>query len=140
MNFTFPMNASELIPQKAPFQFIDELLEVSEQKTISQFVIKQNTSLVENEKLSENALLEIMAQTAAASSGFVHQMKNEAIPNGFIGAIKHIVINQIAKIGDVLKTEIVPKNSIGNASIVEGKIFLENNLIASCELTIFVSN
>ena len=60
------------------------------------------------------------------------------IPVGYIGAIKHVKITQLPKVNDTIHTFIETKNKIGNASIVEGKIFLQKNCIASCELTIFV--
>jgi len=56
---------------------------------------------------------------------------------GYIGAVKNVEVLYLPKIGDTIETVLIQKNKIGNAAIVDGKIFLDNELIASCELTIF---
>jgi hypothetical protein len=60
------------------------------------------------------------------------------IPIGYIGAIKHLKILKQPLVGDVIETKLDTLHAIGNATVVEGKIYLQKDLIASCELTIFV--
>lgn len=90
--------------------------------------------------LSEQALLEVMAQTAAAGAGYRAQSLGLGSQKGFIGAIKHIQIQQRPRAQALIHSEVRPLHQIGQASIVQAKTFLGGLEIASCELTIFVEN
>ncbi len=133
------INAAELIPQKTPFVMVDNLIEITENCFITEFTINPDNVLINENEFSEAGLIENMAQSAAAGSGYEYLSKNQAVPVGYIGAVKNTEIYYLPKIGETIQTEIRTKNKIGNASIVEGKIFLDKQLIACCELTIFTS-
>lgn len=135
-----PISAKDFLPQQYPFQMVDTLLTVNEDLFETEFLVLQNNVMVENDVFSVGGLLENIAQTAAASTGYLHVSQNKEVPVGYIGAIKNTTIYVQPKVGNKIKTTIKTKNIIGNASIVQGEIFLENELIATCELTIFVNN
>lgn len=119
---------------------VDMLINVSEEIIESSFTIQASNVMVENNIFSEGGMLENMAQTAAAATGYVHTSQQKEVPVGYIGAIKNINIVRKPYVGEIINTTIQTKNVIGNASIVEGKIYCQNELIANCELTIFVNN
>ncbi len=133
------INTADLIPQKPPFVMVDYLVDFSEGEYKTEFTIQPNHILLNENELSAGGLIENIAQSAAAGSGYQFISQNQAVPLGYIGAVKNIIIHSLPQIGDTIQTEIKTKNKIGNASIVEGKIFLKNQLISSCELTIFTS-
>ncbi len=135
---TFPQAAKDFIPQQYPFQCIDDIVECDEEKTICTFRIPENHVMFDADGLSEQALLEVMAQTAAAGAGFRAQSLGQGIQKGFIGAIKHIQIQQRPPARALIRAEVRPLHQIGQASIVQAKTFLGELEIASCELTIFV--
>ncbi len=135
-----PKNTSDLLPQKFPFQMVDTLLEVNETEIKTSFLIHKENVLVVDGFFSEGGLLENMAQSAAAGTGYLFTSQGKNVPLGYIGAIKHISILTCPAVGTQIETEIITRNKIGNASIVEGKIFYKKEVIASCELTIFVSD
>lgn len=133
-------SAEPLLPQRPPFQFIENLVFCSENEFRSQFRIKQNELFVVCEELSESALLENMAQTVAAGNTWYQQQQaNEQDPKmGFIGAIKKIMIHRKPKVNEILQTHVQIIHEIGDARIADAKIFCQDALIASAELTIFV--
>ena len=135
----FPIKATQLLPQKFPFQMVDELLSVIETKVNTSFTIQEDNVLLCNNYFSEGGLLENMAQSAAAGSGYSYLLKEKDVPKGYIGAMKHIVINKLPRVGSTIETTLETLHQIANATIVQAKIFLEKELIASGELTIFVS-
>ncbi len=135
---TFPQAAKDFIPQQYPFQCIDDIVECDEEKTICTFRIPENHVMCDADGLSEQALLEVMAQTAAAGAGFRAQSLGQGIQKGFIGAIKHIQIQQRPPARALIRAEVRSLHQIGQASIVQAKTFLGELEIASCELTIFV--
>lgn len=133
------MQAEELIPQKFPFRMIDRLVSADETNIQSSFTIEAENVLLDGEYFSEGGLIENMAQTAAAGNGYECQQANKAVPIGYIGAVKHVQIFKRPKVGDLLETHLELKNKIGAASIMSGKIFFKNEIIATSELTIFVN-
>lgn len=135
-----PMPAADLIPQKAPFQCIDSILTCNESETRTSFRIPGNHVLCFEGVLCESALIEVMAQTAAASSGFHQLVSGNGVRRGFIGAVKNIKIHAITRAGDELEATIQPLHQVGSASIVTGAVYLKGQQVASCELTIFTEN
>ena len=140
-NFLFmknPIDVSDLLPQKYPFKMVDFLQFADENNIETSFAILPENVLQTDSFFTEGGMLENIAQSAAAGTGYFLSQQKKDIPVGYIGAIKHVKISQLPKVNDTIHTFIETKNKIGNASIVEGKIFLQKNCIASCELTIFV--
>lgn len=120
---------------------VDTLLVSNDQSIETTFTIPQENPMVNDEGFfTEGGLIENMAQSTAAGSGYFFTSRGEEVPVGYIGAVKHVEIVQLPKVGEQLHTFMETKNRIGNASIVAGKIYSENRLVASCELTIFVNN
>ena len=83
-------------------------------------------------------LVENMAQTAAAGTGYKAQQDGKPAPVGFIGALKNLKVNMLPKVGDTLTTEVVFKMQVMNAHIVESVVKVNDEEIASCELKIFL--
>lgn len=118
---------------------IDTLESCNETGASTTFEVKPDNIFVENEYLSEPALVENIAQTAAARMGFLCQQEQKPVPVGFIGAVQQLKITHLPKIGDVLTTAITIKNQIFNATIIEGAISVNGVYLASCEMKIFIS-
>lgn len=135
-----PLAANDYLPQKAPFQMIDFLTGAEENFFQSTFTIRENNVMVHDNIFTEGGMIENMAQTAAAGTGYFYTNQGKEVPVGYIGAVKNIHIIDQASVGNHLTTEVSIKMNIGNASIAEGKIFMGEKLLASCELTIFVNN
>jgi 3-hydroxyacyl-[acyl-carrier-protein] dehydratase len=134
-----PASTIDLLPQQYPFQMVDTLIEANEVTIKTSFTISENNILVSDSYFTEGGLIENMAQSAAAGTGFYFKEKGEKNPIGYIGAIKNVSIIKCPKTNSFIETELNTLHQIGNATIVQGKIFFEKEVIASCELTIFVS-
>lgn len=133
-----PSDVTHLLPQKYPFKMVDILLLSGESGIVTTFKIRSDNVLVSHGHFSEGGMIENMAQSAAAGTGYFYSRQNLPIPIGYIGAVKNVRISRLPATGDEIRTELLTLNRIGNASIVEGKIFLDKELLGSCELTIFV--
>ncbi len=138
MKSEFPILS--LIPQRPPFVMVDKLLDSNETMTISSFLVKENNIFVDNAMLKEPGLIENIAQTAAARAGYNAQMANKPVQVGYIAAIKNLQINNFPKINDEIITEISIENQIFNVSLISGKITCNEQLLAQCEMKIFISN
>ncbi len=127
------------IPQRPPFVMVDDLRWCSEEGAASGFRVRQDNIFVENGLLREPALVENIAQTAAARMGYICKQESRPVPVGFIGAVQKLKIDRLPALDDVLETTITVKNQVFNATIIEGKIAVNDQLVASCEMKIFIS-
>jgi predicted hotdog family 3-hydroxylacyl-ACP dehydratase len=76
------LNVIELIPQRPPMQMIDRLVSVTEKGGKGSLMIRADNLFVENDRLSESAMVEFIAQTAAAFTGY---KKSGHLRSAFIG-------------------------------------------------------
>lgn len=132
-------NIQSFIPQGPPFVMIDRLLHVDETSCRTALLVREDNIFVSQGKFREPGLLENMAQTAAAKSGHTAQNENKAAPVGYIGAIKNLQIKTLPETGEELTTEIIVTNQIFDAMVVTGKIYCRKNIIAQCEMKIFIN-
>ena len=129
-----------LIPQRPPFVMVDKLLYADETITRSSFTILPDNVLVKHGLFQEAGLMENIAQTAALRAGYIASIKTEAVLNGFIGSVRDFEVFALPKVGDELKTEITIENQIFNVTILSGKVWCNEVLIACCEMKVFIGN
>jgi predicted hotdog family 3-hydroxylacyl-ACP dehydratase len=139
MTATFPVeNIQPLIPQAPPFVMIDAIVKSEATLTRSTLKIKAENIFVENGLFREPGLLENIAQTAAAGVGFEAQKENRPAPIGYIGAVKNFEVFSLPKVGSTVETEIFVSNRIFDVTVITGKVWYDNILLAQCEMKIFV--
>ncbi len=127
------------IPQRQPFIMVDDITTHNETSTSTSFKIMANNIFVENNLLKEPALLENIAQTAAARAGYIANTENKPVQVGYIGAIKNVEIFFLPTVGDKLITEITIENQIFNVTLIAGKIRCNNRIVAQCQMKIFIN-
>ncbi len=130
---------SELIPQKAPFVFIDRVVDHEEDRITTNYCVKSDNPLVDG-KMLEAGLIENMAQSAAALEGCLAKKGNGEIKIGFIGAVKKLEIKKEVFVGDLLETKLVIINNAIGVNIAEGEVYCKDTLVAKCILNIFLNN
>lgn len=127
-----------ILPQRPPFVMIDALVADNPDATETSFEILPSNILIHNGKATAALLVENIAQTAAAGAGFKAQQGNGPVLVGFIGAIKNLEIHALPGVGARLRTITRQVNAVFNVSIVEGTVYLDDQLLASCEIKIFL--
>jgi 3-hydroxymyristoyl/3-hydroxydecanoyl-(acyl carrier protein) dehydratase len=128
------------IPQREPFVMIDELTGCDEGSAKTVLHIRENNLFVKKGVLTEPALVENVAQTAAARIGYLCSRENKPVPIGYIAAVQHLKIERLPAVGDTLETEISIKNQVLNVTIISGHSRIGDKLVASCEMKIFISD
>ena len=131
-------NIIDLIPQRPPMVMIDQLELCTIDITITNFTIKADNIFCKDGLFNEPGLIENIAQTAAARAGYIAKQKNEEPVVGFIGSVKRLKINALPKVGSQITTSVESLHDIGNVSIVKGVIKQNNEVIAECEMNIFL--
>jgi len=129
-----------LIPQKPPFVMVDQLVYSDATSSRSSFVIPADNIFVEDGILKEPALVENIAQTAAARAGHFALVDNKPVLVGYIGSVRNLAIHFLPRAGDELITEIIIQNQIFNVTLISGSITCNNKLLAQCEMKIFINN
>lgn len=140
-NMQFPVDdISDLIPQKHPFVFVNKLLHADDSLTRSSFLINDGAVLVKDGFLQEAGMMENIAQTAALRAGYIAHQAGEDVTNGFIGNVKNFEVTALPAVGDEIVTEVEISEQIFNVTVLTGKIWLRQQLIASCEMKVFTDN
>lgn len=131
-----------IIPQRPPFVMIDQLISCDETCSNTTFKISAENVLVDIDsgELSEAGIIENIAQTAAAGLGYVTLQSNNPIMIGYIAAIKNLEIFAQPKIGDVIDTMVTIENQVFDVTIIAGTVKCNDELIAKCEMKIFIQN
>ena len=123
-----------LIPQKAPFEMVDTLLDYSEKTLTSAFTIKATNIFVEEDTFKESGLIENMAQTVALHTGYSYFLKGEKAPTGYIGSIKTIRVNQLPRQGDTIITTANILHEFNGVTMVDVVVKLNSVEIASGQM------
>jgi predicted hotdog family 3-hydroxylacyl-ACP dehydratase len=140
-NMVFPVeDIIDLIPQKHPFVMVSKLLSVDEKSTRSSFIVAADNIFVKNNQFQEAGLLENIAQTAALRAGYMAKTENKAVVNGYIGAVKDFEVFSLPKTGDGLITEISIIDRIFDVTVISGKVWHNETLLAQCEMKVFSNN
>jgi len=132
-------NIQSLIPQKPPFVMVDKLLLFNETVTRTGFSIKADNIFVEKGEFKEPGLVENIAQTAAARAGYISKTEDKPVLVGYIGAVNSLQVYSLPKAGDELITEITVENQIFDVTLISGKVFCNEKIIAQCNMKIFIN-
>jgi predicted hotdog family 3-hydroxylacyl-ACP dehydratase len=97
---------TSLIPQRPPFMMVDKILSCDDTDAVTEFFVRQDNILLDDNKLSSAGIVENMAQSCAARMGCVNLLHNRPIKLGFIGEIKNLKINRQPMLNDHLITEV----------------------------------
>ncbi len=133
-------NAAELIPQRPPFVMVDKLIFADEKKSSCSLAIVEENLFVEDGYYSAPGMVESMAQTAAAGTGFLFKKQNKAVPVGYIGSVQKLVINERPPVNAMITMEVNLLTNIMQVSLVAGVVKWNGKVMASCEMKIFVNS
>ena len=129
-----------LIPQRFPFVMVDTLIAADDMSATTSYGVQPGHIFMENDRLTEPALIENIAQTAAARMGYLCSLANEPVPVGFIGAVQHLEIFELPATGSVLETTITIKNQVFDVTIISGTVSCNGKLMAKCDMKIFINS
>ncbi|MFP3834254.1 hypothetical protein [Chryseobacterium sp. SIMBA_028] len=123
-----------LIPQRAPFVMVNELLEYSENHLISGFEVKEDNLFIQDGSFQASGLIEHQAQSVALHTGYKYYLLGKDAPTGYIGAIKSFEAEVLPKIGDQLKSEVTILNEVMGVTLVDIITKLNGEVIAKSQM------
>jgi hypothetical protein len=134
----------DLLPQKPPMTMVHALLAADGHSATTTFTVLPDNPFIENKALALPGLVENIAQTMAARSGFVFSSQigqADAPPNppiGFIGAITKLNYVKSPPLGSTIQTTIKIEAEMMDVSLVYGESTLNGELLLSCSMKVFL--
>jgi len=128
----------QYIPQRPPIVLISRIYACDDNSVVTGFDISDDHIFTQNGVLTESGIIENIAQTAASMAGYAAVTNNTTPAVGFIGNIKDLVIHHLPKSGNEVLTEVKTKTQVMNVSIIEAHSYCNNELVATCEMKIFL--
>jgi predicted hotdog family 3-hydroxylacyl-ACP dehydratase len=129
-------NILELIPQRPPITMIDALTHADERSATGILRITESNLFCDRGFLGEPGLIEFIAQTAAAYTGYKNKLEEGDVKEGYIGAIKDLEIIELPLISTIIESEITIENEIVGFTILHGRVSQGEKLLAKCEMRI----
>jgi predicted hotdog family 3-hydroxylacyl-ACP dehydratase len=126
----------DLIPQRPPMTMIDALTDANDKSARGKLYILESNLFSDNGVFAEPGLIEFIAQTAAAYTGYKNKINSKEVSEGYIGAIKNLVIYELPEINSLIESEIVIENEIVGYTIIAGRVYRDGRLMAECEMRI----
>ncbi|HZZ75076.1 MAG TPA: hypothetical protein VFE04_04080 [Puia sp.] len=133
-------NAINLIPQRAPFVFVDSLIYIDDKTSRGIFKIRAENIFVKSGLYSASGMVESMAQTAAAGTGYLSIKNHKKIPVGYIGAVQKLEVFDWPPENAEIMMEINLITNILQVSLVSGIVKYREKIMSSCEMKIFVNH
>ncbi|NJO89241.1 MAG: 3-hydroxyacyl-ACP dehydratase [Chloroflexia bacterium] len=107
-------SVNKYIPQREPFIMISRLSGVSDNTASSALDITNENIFVKDGYFQEAGIIENIAQTAAAMTGYHAIANNNEVKRGYLGAIKNLKINNLPKVNSQIETSITIENTVMN--------------------------
>ena len=97
---------TSLIPQRPPFMMVDRILSCDDSDAVTEFMVRQDNILLDENKLSSAGIVENMAKSCADRMGCVNLLHNRYSKLGYIGEIKNLKIYRQPLLDERLTTEV----------------------------------
>ena len=130
---------TDYIPHRAPFVMVDNLVSATRERFESDFTVTDDNVLVQDGFFQETGLIEHIAQTCAASFGYLDREGGGEPKIGFIGAVSKVLVTELPPVDSTIRTVVTPLHQLGNIYLVKGESFLDGRILLGCELKIVVS-
>lgn len=127
-----------LIPQADPFVMVGEVVEVAGKGIVTSTLIGADNLLVHEGRFTAYGLLENIAQSAAALSGYEAMSRQAPVRRGFIGAVKNFKVGALPLVGSRIETHVAVVDKVFNVDIIRGEVLQNGQSLAECEMKIFL--
>ena len=135
------VDISAILPQRPPFVMIDEFLSYSPETVQTALTVSGGNIFFEDGCLSAEGLMENFAQTCAARIGYINKyILHKDVNIGYIGAVKNWALNRLPREGEKIVTRIDVIQEIGPMVKVKAEARVGEDVLASGEMTIALSD
>jgi predicted hotdog family 3-hydroxylacyl-ACP dehydratase len=119
---------------------IDTLVHAGEKSAGGKLFISADNIFCRDGKLQEAGMVEFVAQTAAAWTGYLQREAGRPVSLGYIGSIKNLVVNSLPAGNTEITSEIVVDSELLGYTIITGRVIQSGNVLMQCEMRIKVDS
>lgn len=128
----------KLIPQRPPIVMVDTFFEADSEKAKTGLRISSENIFCKEGVLQETGLIEHVAQSAAAFAGYEPYTRGESPKLGFIGEVKKFKINRLPNVNEFIRTNLKVLGEAGGVTLIAAEVFSEEEILATCQMKIFI--
>jgi predicted hotdog family 3-hydroxylacyl-ACP dehydratase len=134
------INIHNFLPHREPMLMADYILELTKEKVVTSFEIKENNIFVHNNEFVEAGLIENLAQTCSSILGqsFFENPEADTKVIGFITNIKKIEVFALPKVGDKIISRASLISQFENICNIFCETFLHDELLIRAEINLFI--
>lgn len=130
----------ELIPQRPPFVMIDKLFSFDNTFTVTQLEVRADNIFCKDGRLSAEGLMENIAQTCAARTGYINLISKKAVKIGVIGAVSNFEVVRTPKVGERLFTTIEVLEELFQITLVKAVVRCGDETIVQANMKVALMN
>ena len=130
----------ELIPQRPPFVMIDKLFSFDNTFTVTQLEVRADNIFCKDGKLSAEGLMENIAQTCAARTGYINLISKKAVKIGVIGAVSNFEVVRTPKVGERIFTTIEVLEELFQITLVKAVVRCGDETIVQANMKVALMN
>ena len=139
------LNILDLLPQRPPYIMVDRLTHYDPKTATTLFTVREDNLFCRNGLMEEAGLVENIAQTCAARTGFKHFLEhtdkeNDKIKIGVIGMISSMEMKRCPLVGETLETSMVIEEEIFSITFVSAEVKIDGIPVASCRMKLFLKD
>lgn len=130
----------KLIPQRFPIVMLSSLLAYTDETVTVDFDVQPQNLFILGGQLQESGLLEHMAQSVAAHTGYSYYIRQEQAPKGYIGSIQKAEIVRLPHTGDKLTTTVHIVQEFMGVTLVDIETKIRGELIATAQMKTVIAS
>jgi len=145
------VNILDLLPQRSPFIMVDKLTHFDLKTAKTVFTVREDNMFCIDGMMEEAGLVENIAQTCAARTGFKQRLENRNAPHndvckhekikiGVIAMIQSLEMKRRPLIGEVLKTTMDIEEELFSITFVRSEVKIGDETIATCRMKLFLTD
>jgi len=146
------VNVVDLLPQRPPFIMVDQLTHYDAVSAKTVFTVREDNLFCKDGVMEEAGLVENIAQTCAARTGFKQRLENgdfeklspvigsEKIKIGVIAMIQSLEMKRRPLVGEVLETSMAIEEEVFTTTLVRSEVRTGNETIAVCRMKLVLTD
>ncbi len=136
-----PMDTESLIPHRATMRLVDVLLESDGTRGCARVLFERDSPFVidKDGRIEPMILLELVAQTYAASKGYEDLSVGATPQNGYLVGITHMDFRHHAYAGEELTVKVESDEHVDNFYFADGVVCHEEQLLLETKLKFWLN-
>ena len=124
-----------LLPQRAPFLFVDRLVHYEEEVTRTRFRVPAEGVFVEDGHFVTAGLVEHMAQSSAARVGYIARyILHVPVTIGYIGSVRKLKVFRHPAAGERLDTSVFFRQDVFGITLTDVEVRCGDEVIATAAI------